>query len=361
MNESTIANATVVTPDGILKNAYVHVRDGIIEDIGAATQTRSSLDCNEDFILPGIVDLNTDNLEMHVAPRSNVRWPMLSALLMHDAEVITAGITTTCDGLAVGESRYDKPQRDVRREMLDEAISTVCESMQESLTRAEHFIHLRFDVSNDLIVGMFDRYIDTERTRLVSLLDRRPQSEEDFTTVEGRAEAERRNEARRTIAARCRSLDIPILSHDDRFAEESRFNASIGVAVAEFPMTDEATSEAHACGMKVAMGAPNVVRGGSQYSGNPSATQLEGRGLLDLLCSDYVPFSMLQAVFLLHFKHALKLERAMHLVSGGPAAVAGFEDRGAIAVGKRADLLRVSVYGLQPIVRVVWRDGRRVA
>jgi alpha-D-ribose 1-methylphosphonate 5-triphosphate diphosphatase len=361
MNELTLVNATVVTPEAVLKNAYVHVLDGLIDDVGQGTNIASGLDCDSDFVIPGIVDLNTDNLEMHVAPRSNVRWPMLAALLMHDTELIGAGITTTCDGIAVGESRYDKPQRDVRREMLDEAIGMIGEGSRSSLTRAEHFIHLRFDISNERIVEMFERYIGTARTRVVSLLDRRPQSDEIRATSAGTLEAGRRNEARRTIAAGCRARKIPVLSHDDRSPDQARFNASIGVAVAEFPLNEDALSEAHACGMKVAMGAPNVVRGGSQYSGNPSATQLEERGLLDLLCSDYVPFSLLQAAFLLHFEHAVALERAMHLVSGAPAAIAGFEDRGAIAVGKRADLVRVHAHGVQPVVRVVWREGRRVA
>jgi alpha-D-ribose 1-methylphosphonate 5-triphosphate diphosphatase len=359
LNDLTLTNASVVTPDGVLKNAYVHVHDGLIDDIGQGTILTSAIDCDSDFIVPGVVDLNTDNLEMHVAPRSNVRWPMLAALLMHDTELIGAGITTTCDGIAVGESRYDKPQRDVRREMLDEAIATILEGTERSFTRAEHFIHLRFDISNDGILEMFERYIDTARTRVVSLLDRRPQSDVVLETEAGRIEADRRSEARLAIASKCRARNIPLLSHDDRSADDSRFNASIGVAVAEFPLTEEALFEAHARGMKVAMGAPNVVRGGSQYSGNPSASQLEERGLLDLLCSDYVPFSMLQAAFFLHVDRGVALERSMHLVAGSPAGVAGFADRGAIAVGKRADLVRVHAHGRQPVVRVVWKNGLR--
>ena len=43
-----------------------------------------------------------------------------------------------------------------------------------------------------------------------------------------------------------------------------------------------------------------------------------------------------------------------------PAEAVGFTDRGEIAPGKRADLVRVHVRDGMPIVREVYREGRRV-
>ena len=109
------------------------------------------------------------------------------------------------------------------------------------------------------------------------------------------------------------------------------------------------------------MGAPNIVRGGS-HSGNVSAAALLGEGLLDVLSSDYVPFSLLQAAFGLVEAGTLDLPRAVHPVSTNPARAARLDDRGAIAPSLRADLVRVRAEpGLPPLVRGVWREGHRVA
>ncbi len=108
------------------------------------------------------------------------------------------------------------------------------------------------------------------------------------------------------------------------------------------------------------MGAPNVVRGGS-HSGNVSAIDLAEDGLLDGLSSDYVPSSLLQAVFQLDSEIGVTLPDAVAMVSANVADVVGLDDRGEIATGKRADLVRVYVAQHVPVVREVWREGQRVA
>ncbi len=116
---------------------------------------------------------------------------------------------------------------------------------------------------------------------------------------------------------------------------------------------------AHAGGMAVVMGAPNVVRGGS-HSGNVSASTLAAAGLLDILSSDYVPFSLLHAAFLLHRELDMKLTEVVAKISLNPARIVGLDDRGEIAAGQRADLVRVATAGDMPVVRQTWRAGRRI-
>ena len=112
--------------------------------------------------------------------------------------------------------------------------------------------------------------------------------------------------------------------------------------------------------MSILMGGPNVVRGGS-HSGNVSARELAAAGLLDILSSDYVPFALLQAAFVLPQRvDGLQLPEALATVTRNPAKAAGLDDRGEIAVGKRADLVRVRVVGGLPVIRGVWRQGERV-
>jgi alpha-D-ribose 1-methylphosphonate 5-triphosphate diphosphatase len=55
------------------------------------------------------------------------------------------------------------------------------------------------------------------------------------------------------------------------------------------------------------------------------------------------------------------LPGAIRLVSKNPAEVSGLADRGEIATGRRADLLRVALHEGDPVARAVWREGRRVA
>ena len=133
------------------------------------------------------------------------------------------------------------------------------------------------------------------------------------------------------------------------------------VAVAEFPTTMEAARGLHQAGIGILMGAPNVVRGGS-HSGNIAAIDLAREGLLDILSSDYIPSSLLMAALQLpRHAPAIDLAAAVRTVTKTPAEAVGLADRGEIASGKRADLIRVHVARDIPVVRSVWREGRRVA
>jgi alpha-D-ribose 1-methylphosphonate 5-triphosphate diphosphatase len=109
----------------------------------------------------------------------------------------------------------------------------------------------------------------------------------------------------------------------------------------------------------VLMGAPNVVRGGS-HSGNISALELARADVLDCLSSDYVPSSMLHASFVLTEKAGWSLPRAVASVSATPARIAALTDRGEIAAGLRADLIRVHESQGHPVVLEAFREGIRV-
>jgi alpha-D-ribose 1-methylphosphonate 5-triphosphate diphosphatase len=125
-----------------------------------------------------------------------------------------------------------------------------------------------------------------------------------------------------------------------------------------------AAREAHQRGLLTVMGAPNVVRGGS-HSGNIAASELAQHQLLDILSSDYVPGSLLTAVFRLVDDGLMSLLQAVATVTRNPARAAGFTDRGEIAGGQRADLVRVRMVEMPDgrhhgVVRSVWREGQRV-
>jgi alpha-D-ribose 1-methylphosphonate 5-triphosphate diphosphatase len=176
---------------------------------------------------------------------------------------------------------------------------------------------------------------------------------------------------RRAIAGLAAERGIPLAAHDDATPEHVAESVALGARIAEFPTTVPAASAAVEHGQQIVMGAPNIVRGGSQ-SGNVAATELLGLGLLHILSSDYVPSSSLQAVFQLSADGALGLTEGAKLISANPARAIGLDDRGEIAVGKRADLVRVRPHdrpateshrrGVRvPVVRGVYRQGPRVS
>ncbi len=162
------------------------------------------------------------------------------------------------------------------------------------------------------------------------------------------------------IADLCHARGIILASHDDATVEHVAEAQAQGISVAEFPTTHMAAKASRASGMSVLMGAPNIVRGGS-HSGNVSARELAEAGHLDIVSSDYIPASMMQsAFFLAEVVENISLPQAIRLVSANPARALRLDDRGEIAAGKRADLVRVQMAGHVPIIRTVWREGQRV-
>ena len=382
--ELVLTGARVVREHETIR-ASVVIRDGHIASIdpgpAPAPGVCARLDLGGDWLIPGLVELHTDHLERHLVPRPGVRWPALASIQAHDAQAAASGMTTVFDCLRVGRDAGD----DFEVDDILELAGALARAEGGGRLRAAHRLHLRCEVSAPDALQEFERLVEAEDVHLVSLMDHAP-GERQFASIEaasvyyrgtlgyGEAEFERfvatrvaHSEAyatpqRHAIAGICRERSIALASHDDASAAHVDESDALGVTIAEFPTTMEAACRAHERGMTVLMGAPNVVRGRS-HSGNVGARELAAAGRLDVLSSDYVPFSLVQAVFLL----ALDLElctvpEAVALVTANPARAAGLDAVGRISVGRAADLVQVSAApGEVPVVRRVWRAGRRVA
>lgn len=380
MTQEQIFNrCTIVLPQAVVQGTVV-VRDGIIADISEGSTAAAAIDLQGDILMPGCVELHTDHLETHVQPRPKVRWNLAAALQAHDGQIATAGITTVFDALRVGlDGDTDLGATD----MVDMAAAISAATAADRL-RAEHFIHLRCEVSFPTVVAEFEAIKHNDRVRLASLMDHAPgqrqfvsleaykiyyQGKKKIPDAEFEAFSKHRiamslahaDTNRQALAERCHAAGIPMASHDDATAAHVDESVALGIALAEFPTTTEAAALSRDAGLQVLMGAPNVVRGGS-HSGNVSALDLLDLGALDILSSDYVPFSLLQAVFRLAELGRIDLPHAVRLVTANPAKAAGLHDRGRIEIGLRADLLHVRAEpGAPPQVSGVWRAGRRVA
>ena len=156
-----------------------------------------------------------------------------------------------------------------------------------------------------------------------------------------------------------RKLNAVLASHDDTTISDVEESCSQGINLAEFPTTLEAAIKCRSNNMKVIMGAPNLVRGGS-HSGNVSAQSLIDEDLLDILSSDYVPSSLIMASIMWGIK-SNNLPKSIAAVTANPCKVTGLNDRGMIKEGLKADLVRLSIKKDLPIIRKVWASGREVA
>lgn len=383
-----LRNARIVLENEVLTGSVL-VRDGLVADVASGPATVGE-NLEGDFLMPGLVELHTDHLEHHFTPRPKTRWDAVPAVLSHDAQMTAAGATTVLDAIRIGTMTGDSGSA---TDGAVELLAAVEHASAAGITRADHLIHLRCEVSAADCVQAFDAVGESSLLRLVSLMDHTPGQRQyadvsafrTYMVGKGRVAddeieevmerlrrvAEEYSDAhRQEIAARARARGIALAAHDDATVEHVDEAARLGVRISEFPTTSVAAVAARELGQLVVMGAPNIVRGGSQ-SGNVAATDLLAAGLLDILSSDYVPASPLQAIFALYGAGLITLSQGSAMVSANPARAIGLDDRGRIGTGARADLIRVSSHRAPverhpseapiPVVRGVWREGRRVA
>lgn len=377
-NETVFTNARLVLENEVVDGTLV-VRDGMIAGISQGT-SRAGTDLEGDYLIPGLVELHTDHLEAHYAPRPGVRWNVISAIQAHDAQIAGSGITTVFDCLRLGSDENAGFETGEMR-MLADALSA---ARRENRLRADHLVHLRCEVSSSDVLEQFVEFDDDPQARLVSLMDHAPgqrqfqtmdqyalyyktkrglsdEAFEAFVAARQAASEKYSDMHRKTIAEICRQRGITVASHDDATAGHVEEAIGFGVRLAEFPTSLEAARASHEAGLSVLMGAPNIVRGKS-HSGNIAAHDLARHGVLDVLSSDYVPFSLIHAPFVLADTiEEISLPQAIAMVTATPARTVGLTDRGRLETGLRADFVRLRREADVPVVRGVWREGERVS
>ncbi len=380
MTDTILANASLVLADEIVTGTVV-IRDGLITgiDSGGKGVPPGALDMQGDLVMPGLVELHTDNLERHLQPRPRVDWPHAAAIIAHDAELASVGITTVFDALRVGSifSSNNAGYGEYARALASEIMAL----RDEGALRISHRLHLRAEVCSETLIEELEKFGPADRVGIVSLMDHTP-GQRQFRDVSKlrdyvmgkRGMSEQQFEAhiasQQALSARvsaaheaaaveaARRYGAVIASHDDTTADQVATSRTKGVRFAEFPTTVEAARACRDNGILVMMGAPNLIRGGS-HSGNVAAADLAQQDLLDILSSDYVPSALLSAALMLGDLWG-DLPRGIATVTAAPARAAGLTDRGTLAPGKRADLIRVHRIGNAGAIRGTWVAGQRV-
>jgi alpha-D-ribose 1-methylphosphonate 5-triphosphate diphosphatase len=375
-----LANATLVLPDAILRGQIV-LRDGRIAEMSdGAGVPRGAVDCRGDYVAPGLVELHTDNLERHITPRPSVDWPHAAAIMAHDGELASVGITTVFDAVRVGSitANAKAGYRRYARALASEILAM----RAAGCLKISHHLHLRAEICSETLAEELDEFGPADRVGIVSLMDHTPGQRQfrdedkfrdylrgkhgmDDATLTEYLDDLRDLQARlgtaheRAAVAAAARYGATLASHDDTTAAQVAVSQGHGIRLAEFPTTQEAAAACRAAGIAVIMGAPNLVRGGS-HSGNVAAAALAEEGLLDILSSDYVPGSLLMGAVQLGQAWGC-MARGLATVTAAPAAGARLADRGRLAPGLRADVIRFGLAGDVPVVRGVWAAGRQVA
>lgn len=375
-----LANARLILPQGEARGRVTVLNGKIAEITQEASVPDGAVDCQGDAIAPGLVELHTDNLERHIRPRPAVHWPHDAAIVAHDAELASCGITTVFDAIRVGSTKGKGGTGWSRyaREVADQLLTI----RAKGALKISHHLHLRAEVCSHSLIDELAQFGPKDRVGIVSLMDHTPGQrqfadigqyetymkgkhglshdgfEEHVATRQALGEKVRDAHEAAAVAAAGR-LNAALASHDDTLVEHVKRSAGYGIALAEFPTTLDAAQACRDHGIAVMMGAPNLVRGGS-HSGNVAAGDLAEAGLLDIMSSDYVPSALLYSALILGDLWG-DLPRAMATVTSAPARAAGLMDRGEIAVGNRADLIRFRAQGSVPVLHGVWSAGQRVA
>ncbi|MDO7665543.1 MAG: alpha-D-ribose 1-methylphosphonate 5-triphosphate diphosphatase [Loktanella sp.] len=379
-NQTIFANARLILNNEVVTGSLV-MADGFITDIAQGmTVPKGAIDMQGDYLAPGLVELHTDNVERHLEPRPNVSWPFRAAILAHDRELAGAGITTVFDAIRVGSIVSDTSAGYPKyaRQMTDEILGV----RAAGLLRISHHIHLRAEVCSETLVDELDEFSSKDRIGIVSMMDHTPGQRQfvDISKFETYIRGKRKysddqwdahieflyglqarlgtkHEAATVAAAK--RLGATLASHDDTTADQVSTSHSYGVRMAEFPTTVAAADACHANGIATIMGAPNLIRGGS-HSGNVAAAELAQMDRLDILSSDYVPAGLLMAAVQLGDIWG-NLARGMRTVTDAPAQAVGLLDRGTLAIGQRADIIRFDLQDQTPILHETWSAGRRVS
>lgn len=372
-----------IVSDSALVIQGQHIADIIpIENITSLPETFEVIDAKGGYVTPGFIDIHSDYIENLTAPRPT---PLMDIKLgIREAERILSsqGITTMFHSLSIyNEDILEyKPIR--RPENVSRLIDEINQTRNEQRL-IRHRLHARFEVESVTQVSSLLNYLKNDSIHLLSFMDHTP-GQGQYRDIQGyvdtikgyqklstdevhvkikekQATAHIALEDMKELINKAHEKGVGIASHDDDQIDKVDFNQQLGMQICEFPITLEVAKYAYQKGMYTAVGAPNVLLGGS-HSGNLSALEAIQEGCASILCSDYYPASLLYSVFKLHRVEGYPLPQVMKLITINPAKAVNMDDEiGSIEVGKKADLNIIQFNEDYPVITECIVDGKIIS
>src|SRR4051812_23143988 len=168
--ETILTNAMLVLADDVMSGTIVLRGQAIVAVQPGRSAVAGAVDMQGDYLIPGVVDVHTDNLERQVQPRALARWPSRSAMVAHDAQCAAAGVTTVLDALCIGDLGFDKD----RIRTFQEGVADLDALAGTGLLKAEHFLYFRCELPAFDMMELVDPVADHPRLRMISLMDHSP-------------------------------------------------------------------------------------------------------------------------------------------------------------------------------------------
>lgn len=384
-----ITNGKIITENKILEGYDLIIEGQEIHAIISITKRLEQyafiecVDANGGYISPGFIDIHADYIEHIAAPRPTSLMDFRLAIREAERELLTHGVTTMFHSLSL----YKEKQADhkpIRKQENVRKLVDLIANTHHTKHLIRHRFHARFEIDNIHSVNQILEYIEEGKVDLLSFMDHTP-GQGQYRDIKGYKDMTRHygnqmneadldafvrkqmgkirlsNEDCKKIADLAKEKGIAIASHDDDTIEKLEMIQSFGTTISEFPITMEVAKKAHEMGFYTAAGAPNVLLNGS-HSGNLCAHEAIAEGVIDILCSDYYPASMLHAIFKLHKDFSYPLEEVFRLVTINPAKAVKMDHIvGSLTQGKRADIIIIEIIDLDfPVITSCFVDGEHV-
>lgn len=352
-NSLCFTNATVLIENEFHKMPFAFEGEYVVET------AEREIDLTGYYLLPGIIDLHGDGFERHLNPRPSASFDKIMGLQSTERELAANGITTAYLAQAYSwEGGYKSPSyaKDFLKAI--EIYSKISQTDLRVQIRYEVLMQEDENALLDLIKEFNINYVvyNNHVPVVQKLWAEFPRRVEGWANQSGRTGAELlrtvnsleeniigSHQKLKIFSQKLPDLNVILGSHDDSSIDERKHYGNLGANICEFPISLTTAQYAKSVSNPVIMGAPNVVRGGSQ-SGNVAAVELIVKGLCDALVSDYHYPSLFTSAWKLEDTKVMKFEEAWSLISSGPAKILGLSNKGNLRVGYQADFIVMNLY-----------------
>jgi alpha-D-ribose 1-methylphosphonate 5-triphosphate diphosphatase len=363
---------SIALDDCTNQDCILTIRENKFFDIENYTKNSSiDIDLSDYIIIPGFVDLHNDYIETIYHPRPSVILPYENSWIFHDIRCISSGITTIFNCIRFEE--VPSKSRSISAAL--ELLRSMQKVKQDLL--ANHFVHARLDITLPNVAEVMEEIACYPEVKIASLMLHAPgfrqfktresfkkfytgaynMSKHDILRWEERVKGSLPsiNKEALKISKLCKKNKIVLATHDDTEFEDVEWSHSLGSDISEFPTTIHAAKRANSLGLRVLLGAPNLVLGKS-HAGNLSASEAIDTSVLDMLASDFSPETMLLALWKLH--ESMPLNKACNYLCGGANNISQFRGFGKIIIGNQADFTVVKKMENKFVICQSWIKGK---